>query len=568
MAPDARVAPPADRGAPAPDGLTVAVVWGRLVAISEEMATALARTAYSDQVQSGDFSTAVFDGRGRLLAQANRSPAHLGSMPNAVEQMLRYYPTESLREGDMLVMNDPHLGAGHLPDTFGLSPVRRGEQLIGFVCATIHLTDIGGMLPGSQAVVGVTEMVQEGLRLLPVLLYREGEPNAEILRIIEANVRVPDLVLGDLRAQRAALHVGTKQLRALVERYGAETLEACADQLLDSSEQAVRDELASIPDGIYRFVDHLDDVGPDSEPVRMEVAVTVAGSEIAFDFTGTDAETSSGINSTLSYTRSYCYWVAKAITTEDSIPQNSGQLRPVTVTAPRGSFLNPTVGAAVGGRACLNQRIVELIFGALAQAIPERVGAASGQWVNPIFGGADPETGEPFVFYDYILGGIGARFERDGVDAMSPVFSVESVPLELQEAQYPILIERFELITDSGGAGRTRGGLSLRKDIRMLADGISLSNLTDRQRFPPYGLDGGEPGALGEALLNPGTPGERHLHSKGSYTLDRDDVVSFRCSGSAGLGPPRERARERVLDDLSEGVISEPAARELYGLDE
>lgn len=551
----------------APDSLTVAVVWGRLVAIAEEMATALAGTAYSDQVQSGDFSTAVFDAGGRLVAQANRSPAHLGSMPHAVEHMLRYYPADSLREGDVVVMNDPHLGAGHLPDTFGLAPVRRDGRLIGFVCATIHLTDVGGMLPGSQAVVGVTEMVQEGLRLLPVLLYREGEPDAETFRIVEANVRVPDLVLGDLRAQRSALHVGAEKLAALAGRYGAEVVEACADEFLDRSERAVRAELASIPDGTYRFVDHLDDIGPDTDAVRMEVAVTIDGGEIGFDFAGTDPETRSGINSTLGYTRSYCYWVAKAITTRDSIPQNAGQLRPVSVSAPEGSFFNPSPGAAVGGRACLNQRIVEVIFGALAEAIPERVSAGSGQWANPIFGGTDPERGEPFVFYDYILGGIGARRDRDGVDAMSPVFSVESVPLELQEAQYPILIERFELIPDSGGAGRARGGLSVRKDVRMLADGISLSNLTDRQRFAPYGLEGGSPGTLGETLLNPGTPEEARLESKGSATLRRGDVVSFRVSGSAGFGPPAERPRERVEADLREGRVSPEGAAEVYGLD-
>jgi N-methylhydantoinase B len=549
----------------APDGLTVAVVWGRLVAIAEEMATALARTAYSDQVrEGGDMSTAVFDVRGRLIAQANRSPAHLGSMPNAVAHMLRYYDVDELRAGDVVVMNDPHLGAGHLPDVFALSPVRLDREPIGFVCATVHVTDIGGSLPGSQAVVGVNDMIQEGLRLLPVRLYSEGRPNEELFRVIAANVRVPELVLGDLRAQRSALHVGVTKLGELYCRYGRATVDAAADEFLDRSEEAVRDAVAEIPDGTYRFAERLDDVGPGTEPVRMEVAVTVAGRALEFDFTGTDPQTASALNSTLSYTRSYCYWVAKAITTQDSIPQNEGQLRPVTVTAPEGCFFNPRPPAAVGGRACLNQRIVELIFGALAQAVPERVSAASGQWVNPIFGGVDPATGERFVLYDYILGGIGGRREKDGVDAMSPIFSVENVPLEVQEAQYPVLIERFELLTDTGGAGRTRGGLSLRKDVRMLTGGVKLSNLTDRQRFPPYGLEGGADGRLGETILNPGTPDERRLESKGAYELREGDVVSFRCSGSGGFGPPAERPRGRVLHDVAEGLVSNRAARELY----
>jgi N-methylhydantoinase B len=195
------------------------------------------------------------------------------------------------------------------------------------------------------------------------------------------------------------------------------------------------------------------------------------------------------------------------------------------------------------------------------------VSAASGQWVNPIFGGTDPATGERFVLYDYVLGGIGGRRSRDGVDAMSPIFSVENVPLEVQEAQYPVLIDRFELIPDSGGAGRTRGGLSLRKDMRMLADGVQLSNLTDRHRFAPYGLEGGADGRLGETILNPGTPGERRLESKGAYELAEGDVVSFRCSGSGGFGPPDERPRELVAADVEQGLVSRAAARELYGLD-
>ncbi len=550
----------------APDNLTVAVIWGRLVAVAEEMATALANTAFSGQVQSGDFSTAVFDREGRLLAQANRSPAHLGSMPQAVSHMLDVYPVEQLRPGDEIVMNDPHKGAGHLPDMFGLAPTFVDEEVVGFVCSTVHVTDIGGLLPGSQAVVGVSEGVQEGLRLLPTLLYRGGEPNQEVLRIIAANVRVPDLVLGDLRAQRAALYVGARQQAEIVCRYGRETVEAAADLILDRSEAAVREALEAIPDGTYGFVDHLDDVGPDTDPVRLECAVTVAGGTIAFDFAGTDPQTMSGINSTLSYTRSYCYWVAKAITTMDSIPQNAGQLRPIAISAPEGSFFNAGPTASVGGRACLNQRIAEVILGALAQAVPELVTAGSGQWVNPIFGGTRPESGEPFVFYDFVLGGIGGRQERDGVDAMSPVFSVENIPVEMQEAQYPIMVDRFEIIRDSGGAGRMRGGASLRKDIRLLTP-MQLSNLTDRQRFPTFGLEGGAEGTLGVTVLNPDSAEERRLGSKGDYRLQEGDVVSFRCSGSGGFGPPGERDREAVRRDVEEGFVSAAAAREVYGLD-
>ncbi len=550
------------------DPLDVAVVWGRLAAISEEMAEAQQRTAYSDQVrEGGDYSTAVFDPAGRMLAQANRSPAHLGAMPGAVRNMLAVYPAASLGPGDVVVLNDPYLGAGHLPDLFAMSPSFLEGELVGFVVSCVHLTDVGGPAPGSQAVVGVTDLVQEGLRLIPTLLYRGGEPVREVLRLIEANVRVPGAVIGDIRAQRAALHVGAARLAELHARRGSDIVAAAADEILDRSEEAIRRELRAIPDCTVRFVDQVDDYGPGTPPIRMEVTVTIADGGITFDFTGTDPQTPSSLNCTLSYVTAYCYWTTKAITTRDTIPQNEGQIRPVTVVAPPGSFFNPVPPAALGGRALMNQRIVELLFGALAQAVPERVCAASGQWLNPIFGGLDPRTEEPFIFYDYVMGGVGARWTKDGIDAMSPVVSVENIPVEAQEARNPILVERHELIPGSGGAGRHRGGLSVRKDVRVLAEDAVLSNLTDRHAFPPYGLDGGSPGTLGEIVLNPDTPRQRKLHSKEVVRLAHGDVVSFRCSGSAGVGPPAERARAHVLRDVHEGVVSAEAARTVYGVE-
>ena len=326
----------------------------------------------------------------------------------------------------------------------------------------------------------------------------------------------------------------------------------------------MRAELAAIPDGSYSFSEYLDDMGPGTEPVKMAVTVTISDDSICFDFSDSAPQVSSSINSTLTYTKAYCYWATKAITTGDSIPQNEGQLRPVTVKATPGTFFNPSPPAAVGGRALVNQRIVEVIFGALGTAFPDRVCAGSGQWVNPIFGGVDPKTSRPFVYYDYAVAGVGARLSKDGIDAISPIVSVENIPVEAQEARNPILVERFELVKDSGGAGRTRGGLAVRKDVRMLADKVTFSNLTDRQVYPPYGLDGGMPGSLGATLLNPDTPDAQTLESKGTYTLRENDVVSFLCSGSGGFGSPLERERERVIEDLREERISVEAAKTYY----
>ena len=550
------------------DPLTIAVVWGRLAAIAEEMAEAQQRCAFSDQVrEGGDYSTAVFDATGRMLAQANRSPAHLGAMPDVVRNMLRAYPPESLALGDVIVLNDPYMGSGHLPDLFAMSPAFDADRLVGFVVSCIHLTDIGGPAPGSQAVVGVTDNVQEGLRLLPTRLYRRGEPVREIFDLIGANVRVPDLVLGDIRAQRAALYVGATKLAQFHGAVGSDVVDAAAEAFVARSEEAVRRELLDIPDGTATFVDYLDDYGPRTPPIRLEVAVTVSGSDLEFDFAGTDPQTPSSLNCTLSYLKAYCYWVAKAITTCDTIPQNEGQLRPVRVTAPLGSFFNPLPPSGLNGRALLNQRIVELLFGALSKIVPERVCAASGQWVNPIFGGIDPGTGRTFVFYDYIMGGVGARASKDGLDAIPPTVSVENIPVEAQEARSPIIVERYELIPDSGGAGTFRGGLAVRKDVRMLADDVVLSNLTDRHVFKAYGLFGGHEGILGETVLNPGAPDEKSLHSKEVVHLKRGDVVSFRCSGSGGVGPPSERPRDKVLEDVRQGRVTPEGARDVYGVD-
>ena len=550
------------------EALDVAVIWGGLVAIAEEMAEAQQRTAFSDQVrEGGDYSTAVFDASGRMLAQANRSPAHLGAMPGVVRNMLAVYPPERLQPGDIVVLNDPYLGAGHLPDLFAMSASFLDRRLVGFVVSCVHLTDVGGPAPGSQAVVGVTDLIQEGLRLLPTLVYRRGEPVREILQLIAANVRVPDAVLGDIRAQRAALHVGATKLAELHAQRGSDLVAAVGDEILDRSELAVRRELATIPDSSVHFVDHVDDYGPGTPPIRIEITVTIADGEIRFDFTGTDSQTPSALNCTLSYVRAYCYWATKAITTRDSIPQNEGQLRPVSVVAPPGSFFNPVPPAALGGRALMNQRIVELIFGALAQVIPDRVCAASGQWVNPIFGGTDPRTRTQFIFYDYVMGGVGARETKDGIDAMSPVVSVENIPVEAQEGRNPILVERQELIRDSGGAGRYRGGLGVRKDIRVLAEDVVLSNLTDRHSFTPYGLDGGRPGMLGEIVLNPDSPHAKQLHSKEVVRLSYGDVVSFRSSGSGGFGLPADRDPETVLRDVHDGVVTPESARTAYGVE-
>ena len=542
---------------PLVDPITLSVIWGGLVSAAEEAANTLQHTGYSEAVREGrDFSAGIFDVRGRLLAQADLGPGHLGSMPFAVQHMLEYYPRERLEPGDAILMNDLYMGSGHLLDFYCMVPVFFRDTLVGFSVTCCHHIDVGGSAPGSQTIEGIVDHYQEGLRLLPVRHYHRSKPNEEVLRIIEGNVRVPHKVLGDLRAQRLGCLDGERRFVRIIERYGLETLQVCSEEILDRSEAAVREIIARIPKGTYEAEDYVDDTGRGSKPVRLKVAVRLDGTDVVFDFTGTDPQTVSGLNSPLNFTRSYCFWVVKAITTQHSIPQNEGQMRPVKLVAPEGCFVNPRRPAAAGARAVLNHRLAEVLLRALAPAVPHLATAANSQFTNPTIGGVDPRTGMPYVFYDLLVGGLGGYKGGDGAEAMGPVFSLELLPVEINETSYPVRIERMEFITDSAGSGQYRGGCGLRKDIRVLSETARFNNLSDRHRFQPWGLFGGKPGALGATILNPATAHETALHSKGTYELKAGDVVSFRLAGAGGYGDPFLRDPDAVRRDILDGLAA------------
>jgi N-methylhydantoinase B len=551
---------------PAVEAVTLSVIWGGLAAATEEAANTLQHTAYSEAVREGrDFSAGVFDVKGRLLAQIDIGPGHLGSMPFAVQHMLRYYPLATLAPGDAIFMNDLYMGSGHLPDFFCMVPVFLRERPVAFSVTCCHHVDVGGSAPGSQTVEGIVDHFQEGLRILPVRMYQQGKPNPELLRIIEGNVRLPHEVLGDLRAQRLGCLEAERRLLTLFHQYGEETVGACIETILNRSEEAVRAVIARIPAGTYEAEELLDDYGRGTAPIRLKVAVRVEGTDLVFDFTGTDPQTTSGLNSLLNFTRSFCYWVTKAITTQHSIPQNEGQMRPVKLIAPEGSFVNPKPPAGAGARALLNQRLAELMLKALAPAIPDLAIGANSQYANPTFGGIDERTGKPFVFYDVVVGGLGAFKGGDGSESVGPVFSNELLPVEISEATHPVRVERWELIPDSAGPGEFRGGCGVRKDFRVLCDG-RFNNLCDRHRIPPWGLFGAPPGRLGATLLNPGTASETPLHSKGSHTLRAGDLVSIQVSGAGGYGDPLLRDVAEVRRDVLDGLVTLQAARDQYGV--
>ncbi len=547
------------------DPITLTVVWNTLISIADELGVTLRNTAFSEGVREGDdFSTAIFNRDAIMIAQGNFSPGHLGSMPAVAKTVLQYFPPETLRPGDSILVNDSFIGAGHFPDTYEIMPVFLEGCIVGFVACSAHQVDMGGAAPGSQKVHGVTEAFQEGLRILPVRFVREGKIDEDILRIVLGNVRMPDKVRGDLLAQHTANLTASVRLAAMFRDYGVETVERTYAAILDRSEQTMRDALAKVPAGTYSFEDRMDDYGPGTPPIHMAVDITFDGKgEVEFDFSRSSDTVPAAINSYLNYTRAYAVFAIKAFCNALD-PQTEGSMRPIKLKVREGSFFNPKFPAPSGGRPILQIRIFDTINGALAKALPKRAMGAFSHWSNPNLGGTDDRTGRPFVMYDVSLAGYGGRYGSDGAEGLSPVMNCSNIPVEVHETHNPVRIHRFEFIPDTGGAGQWRGGCGIRKDIELLNSKAVFSHLGDRHVFEPYGIFGGKPGALAESILNPQGNGER-LHSKETREIQQGDVLSFRLSGAGGYGPPEKRDRQAIADDIADGYVTREAALRDYG---
>ncbi|HIE53083.1 MAG TPA: hydantoinase B/oxoprolinase family protein [Armatimonadetes bacterium] len=505
--------------------------------VAEEMGATLGRSAYSPNIKERrDYSCAVFDATGRLVAQAAHIPVHLGAMPLSVAQSLRDFDT--FAPGDVVLLNDPYRGGTHLPDLTLISPVFVGEELLGFVANRAHHADLGGSRPGSMGL--AKEIVQEGLRIPPVKWYEAGRENVALRQLLLANVRTPEERLGDLAAQRAANHIGECRLREIVERYDLPTVRGYMHALQEYAERMARTALAFIPPGTYRFADLLDDDGVTEEPVEIRVAVAIAEGEATVDFTGTAAERPGCLNCVYAVTVAATYY-AFACLWGPEVPVNAGCFAPLSIIAPPGTVVNATFPHAVaGGNVETAQRIVDVLFGALAQALPDRIPAAScGSMNNLLIGGYDPFRERPFTYYETIAGGLGARPDRDGISGVhTHMTNTLNTPIEALEFAYPLRVLRYEFREGSGGAGKYRGGDGLRRDIQVLC-AAEATILSERRRTAPYGLRGGEPGQPGEnALLTP--EGERPLPSKVELTLQPGEVLSIRTPGGGGYGSPKK----------------------------
>lgn len=547
------------------DPITFAVIKSGLDTIVDDMAYAVMRTARSPIVRDVlDYSVTICDRQGRILSQAKTVALHLGAVPDAIEVVRERFAGD-LFPGDVIVLNDPYDGGMHLPDIFMFKPIFSGERLLGFSVVIAHHCDVGGRVPGSNAS-DSTEIFQEGLRIAPMKLYERGAPNKTLFKIIEKNVRLPELVLGDLDAQYATCNIGEREMLRLFQRYG-DALEGYFDRLIDYGEELTRKAIASWPDGDYRFTDYIDGDGFSPAPIPIVVKITVKGDHLWVDFAGSSPQVKGAINSTLSFVKSSTYLTIRCALDHD-VPNNAGVYRCITVTAPDGSILNPKMPAPVAARALTGYRVVDTVMGALAQIAPKKLMAAGegGNTVVAIGGYHGPER-KPFVFVDMINGAWGGRADKDGIEGITnPSQNMSNLPIETIEARYPLLMEEYSLREDSGGAGEFRGGLGLVRQYRLLADTAVLQLRADRHEHPPYGLFGGQPAASSLNLMKVGDGDWRVLPAKVTLEIGKDSVIRHEQAGGGGWGDPGKRSPAAIAADIGNGKITPERAERDYGV--
>jgi N-methylhydantoinase B len=550
------------------DPILLEVLRNRLDAIADEMELTILKSAYSPIVKEGlDASSALFDASGETIAQGTGIPIHLGSLVFAVKRILEVFPPETMREGDAFLLNDPYDGGTHLPDWVVVMPIVWAGRPVGLATTMCHHQDVGGKTPGSIPT-DATEIYQEGLIIPPCRLMRGGEPDPTVLAFIRRNVRIPEVVVGDLMAQVAAARLGASRVQELCGKHGVETVQGAVEELFARAERLTRRQIAAIPDGTYRFADTLDNDGIELDRrVEIRVAVTVRGSDLEFDFTGTSPQVRGPFNSVPSSTLSAVYYAIRAITDPD-IPNNAGCFRPISVVLPPGSLVNPRPPAPVSGRTATIKRIADTLLGAFVQALPERVPAASsGTLLVMALGGTRPESGQPFVAAELAAGGMGARPRRDGLDAVeTDVTNCMNIPVEALEMNFPVRIPYCRTRRDSGGAGRQRGGLGLEKAFHALTTDLVVSHRGERFYTVPWGLFGGLPAAGGEAVIVRADGGRETIPGKQIVTLRPGDTLHVRLAGGAGHGDPLDRDEERVLEDVRDGKVSAEAAARDYGV--
>ncbi|SEF15099.1 N-methylhydantoinase B [Rhizobiales bacterium GAS191] len=538
------------------DPITVEVIGSALSTIAEEMGKAIIRAAYSTNIKERqDCSTALFDIEGRTVALAEHIPIHLGSLLGIAEHVFKHHDLSTVRPGDVFIGNDAYTGGGtHLNDFVLMEPVFHSGKLTGWVTNLAHHSDF---VDRSHA-----HIYQEGLRIPPVRLYREGVLQDDLMQLILLNCQVPRERVNDLRAQMAANRLGVQRFQALCDKYGRETVTTAAGQLLDYTERRTRAGIATIPDGIYEFRHDFDSNLID-EILDLRVKIVVTGEEIFIDFPNAPSQVRAPINMVYTALLATVYFAVKALV-DPEISANAGFHRPIHVSAPLGSVLNATPPGAVYSRTDIAQRLVDMIFAALSATIPERVAAASTGGTLLTTSGTHPRTGRFYVYNEMHGGGMGARADKDGLDGVQVnITNTANLPIEALEAEHPVMVECYELVQDSGGPGEFRGGMTMRRRVRIIDHVATISAGGTNSVVPPFGLFGGLPGSTARVELSEGVaPLNRR-----AGVLKPNQSIGMVAAAGGGYGDPRKRDRERVLRDLKEERISRRAAIEIYGLE-
>ena len=504
------------------DPVTLSVLASALAGVAEEMGAVLIRGAYSSNIKERrDCSTAIFDERGRMVAQAEHIPVHLGAMPEAVAAVMRRDP----RPGDVFAINDPYSGGTHLPDITLVSPISYEDDILGFAVTRAHHSDVGGMRPGSMPS-DSREVYQEGIIIPPVRLVQGGEYVQDVLDLLLANVRTPAIRRGDLRAQIAANNIAEERIAELIERRDKETVLAAFDEVISYAEKRTREAVRELPDGEYSAEDVMEGDGIVDEDIQIKATVTVEKGSMSIDFSGTAEAVRGNVNCPLPVTRSACYFALRVLLPKD-ILANAGTYAPLEIKAPEGSLVNArSPSAVVAGNVETSNRIADAVLAAFASFAPEEVPAqGQGTMNNTIIGGPG------WTYYETIGGGQGASSKGPGPSGVHVGMSnTLNTPIEAFELEYPMRVERYELLYESGGAGENHGGDGVVRSVKVL-EPASLSLLTDRRRHPPRGANGGEAGAVGENLLN-----DEDLPPKVSRELEEGDVLAVRTPGGGGYG--------------------------------
>jgi N-methylhydantoinase B len=550
------------------DPVTLEILWNGFRSVVDECFLTLMRSAFSTNIKERhDHSTAIADATGRLIVQADKAlPIHLASMTGLMAALLRRHGGD-IREGDLFVANDPHVGGGtHLPDINMAMPLFRDGRLIAFICNIAHHADVGGAARGSMSG-NLFEIYQEGLRIPVVRLYNQGQLQQDVMDILLLNMRLPEERQGDLNAQIAACRLGVARLDQLIDKYDAGMIETGFDEILTRSLRRMRTAIAAIPDGRYEFQDVLDDDGIAAEDIPIVLAIDKAGTDIRFDFTGSADAVPGNVNLTLNAVQSAVGYALKALLDPD-MPNNQSVLDAIEIVAPEGSLLNCQPPSAVALRANTSQRVIDVVIGALAPALPDAaIAAANGANTSAVFAGRDPETGKPYIYLETLGGGMGARAAADGKDGVQVhITNTSNLPVEAIEMEYPLRVLTYELIADSGGAGRHRGGMGLRRVIQPVGHETAFSGAGERFRHQPWGLFGGQAGASGRFRMRRGDGRTEALpHKVSDVAFGPDAAIIIETPGAGGYGDPASRDPALVEEDRRSGKFSDGYLAKAYG---